>query len=181
MAPDQLTSEALRINLQRTRVEVQIDPQYQVLRQAVQEYAGLLQQTDSLLAELSHPYRNWDFVVRETRRYVLKNFPIYVPQTRGPHVCRVLADIFLEAVRNSHQSTVRIQAADNLILFLERLAAEEGTLAQEYSGVFNDVFCRIEVLSEAGFFLFVSSYYSLKKMGNHLLANCPAGFDPAAH
>ena len=181
MAPDQLTSEALRINLQRTRVEVQIDPQYQVLRQAVQEYAGLLQQTDSLLAELSHPYRNWDFVVRETRRYVLKNFPIYVPQTRGPHVCRVLADIFLEAVRNSHQSTVRIQAADNLILFLERLAAEEGTLAQEYGAVFNDVFGRIEVLSEAGFFLFASSYYSLKKMGSHLLANCPAGFEFASY
>ena len=177
MAHDQLTSEALRINLLRTRVEVQIDPRYQVLREAVQNYAGLLQQTDTLLAELSHPYRNWDFVVRETRRYALKNFPIYVPHTSGPQVCRVLTDIFLEAVRNSHQSAVRIHAADNLILFLERLAGEAGLLGREYDAVFNDVFGRIHALSEERFFLFASSYYSLKKMSTHLLTASPEGFE----
>ena len=177
MANDQLSSEALRINLQRTRVEVQIDPKYRVLREAVQDYAGLLQQTDTLLAELSHPYRNWDFVVRETRRYVLKNFPIYIPQTCGPHVCRVLAEIFLQALRNSRQSSVRVQAADNLVVFLERLAGEASTHGEEYGAVFNDIFARIQALSEEEFFLFASSYYSPKKMGTRLLTNSPDGFE----
>ena len=170
MAHDQLTSEALRINLQRTRVEVQIDPKYQVLRETVQDYAGLLQQTDNLLAELNHPYRNWDFVVRQTRRYALKNLPIYIVETRGPEVCRILADIFLEAVRNSQQSAVRIQAADNLIFFLERLAVEADTHTKEYDTVLNDVLTRMQAMPEVGFFLFASSYYSLKKIGVHLAA-----------
>jgi len=177
MAHDQLSSEALRINLQRTRVEVQIDPKYRVLREAVQDYAGLLQQTDTLLAELSHPYRNWDFVVRETRRYVLKNFPIYIPQTCGPHVCRVLAEIFLQALHNSRQSSVRVQAADNIVVFLERLAGEASTHGEEYGAFFNDIFGRIQALSEEEFFLFVSSYYSQKKIGTSLLTNSPDGFE----
>ena len=173
MAHEQLTSEALRINLQRTRVEVHIEPRYQVLREAVRDYAGLLQHTDTLLAELNHPYRDWDFVVRETRRYALKNLPIYIAQTIGPDICRILADILLEAVRNSQQPAVRIQAADNLIFFLERLAGETDTRAKAYGAVFNDVFGWIELLPEEGFSLFFSSYYSWKKMGLNLLANRP--------
>ena len=168
MAHDQLTSEALRINLQRTRVEVQIDPRYQVLREAVRDYAGLLQHTDTLLAELNHPYRDWDFVVRETRRYALKNLPIYIAQTIGPDICRILADILLEAVRNSQQPAVRIQAADNLIFFLERLAGETDTRAKAYGAVFNDVFGWIELLPEEGFSLFFSSYC---KISNDRITN----------
>ena len=80
MASEDVKSEALRINLEATRVDVRIHPKYEAMREVVLDYVGLLQQTDSLLEELNHPYRNWDFVVREIRRYALQNFPLYVAQ-----------------------------------------------------------------------------------------------------
>ena len=107
----------------------------------------------------------------------MKNFPIYVAQTRGPHVGQVLTDIFLEAIQSSHQAAVRIQAADNLIYYLERLVGDTRSLTEEYGAVFNEVFRRMQDLPEAGFFLFASSYYSLQKMGICLVANRPAGFE----
>jgi hypothetical protein len=58
VAREELKSEALRINLETTRVAVHIDPKYEAMRTVVLDYVGLLQQTENLLAELNHPYRN---------------------------------------------------------------------------------------------------------------------------
>ena len=124
MASEELKSEALRINLETTRVDVHIDPKYEAMRTVVLDYVGLLQQTENLLAELNHPYRNWDFVVGEMRRYALQNFPIYIAHSEGPQVCRLVAEVFMEAIREGNCPAVQSQAANNLILFLQHLARE---------------------------------------------------------
>jgi pyruvate,orthophosphate dikinase len=67
------------------------------------------------------------------------------------------------------------------VFFIERLAGNGSTLAKEYGAVFTDVFVRIQSLPESEFFLFVSSYYSLKKMGTHLLSSRPVDFDVASY
>jgi hypothetical protein len=53
VASEDVKSEALRINLEATRVDVRIHPKYEVMREVVLDYVGLLQQTDSLLEELN--------------------------------------------------------------------------------------------------------------------------------
>jgi len=74
------------------------------MRTVVLDYIGLLQQTDNMLAELNHPYRNWDFVVGEMRRYAIQNFPIYVAHSQGPQVCCLVAEVWMEAIRATEMS-----------------------------------------------------------------------------
>jgi pyruvate,orthophosphate dikinase len=177
VASEELKSEALRINLETTRVDVRIDPKYEAMRTVVSNYVGLLQQTDNLLAELNHPYRNWDFVVPEMRRYALQNFPIYIAHGQGPQVCRLVAEAFMEAIRAGHQDAVQSQAANSLILFLERLACEMGTLPKVYAGVLSEIFVQAQEMPEEEFFFFASSFYSMKKIGACLTDSQSAGLD----
>ncbi|NIQ92335.1 MAG: pyruvate, phosphate dikinase, partial [Deltaproteobacteria bacterium] len=177
MASEDVKSEALRINLEATRVDVRIDPKYEVMREVVLDYVGLLQQTDSLLEELNHPYRNWDFVVREIRRYALQNFPIYIAHSQGPQVCRLVAEVFLEAIADGQQPAVKSQAANNLILFLEQLAGEIGKLPQKYGKVLSKIFGHMQDMPEEDFFFFASSFYSIKKTGGLVAESQPTGLD----
>ena len=177
MASEEVKSEALRINLEATRVDVRIHPKYEVMREVVLDYVGLLQQTDSLLEELNHPYRNWDFVVREIRRYALQNFPIYVAHSQGPQVCRLVAEVFMEAIADGQQPAVKSQAANNLILFLEQLAGETNRLPKKYGGVLSEIFVQMQDVPEEDFFFFASSFYSMKKTGGFVTESQPAGLD----
>ncbi|MBW1980415.1 MAG: hypothetical protein JRJ12_04285 [Deltaproteobacteria bacterium] len=169
MAAELFTSEALRINLQKTRVRVDIEPRYQILAEVVRQYAGIEQQTRKMLLELSHPYRNWAYVVQEARRYGLKNFGIYLSHARGATVFSLLADIFLEAINSCRDRQTQVQAADNLIVLVERLAADGTGRVQQYGGVLQQVLANMAALPADSFFLVASSYYSLKKIGRHLL------------
>jgi pyruvate,orthophosphate dikinase len=177
VASEDLKSEALRINLETTRVDVRIDPKYEAMRTVVLDYVGLLQQTDNLLEELNHPYRNWDFVVREIRRYALQNFPLYVAHSQGPEVCRLVAEVFMEAIGDGNQPAVQSQAANNLILFLENLAGKTSALPAKYAGVLGDIFGQMLDMPEEEFFFFASSFYSMKKIGAFLIDSQPSGFD----
>ena len=177
MASEEVTSEALRINLEATRVDVRIHPKYQVMREVVLDYVGLLQQTDSLLEELNHPYRNWDYVVRETRRYALQNFPIYLAHSQGPQVCRLVAEVFMEAIGDGQQPAVKSQAANNLILFLEQLAGETSRLPKKYGAVLTEIFGQMQDMPEEEFFFFASSFYSMKKTGGLVTESQPTGLD----
>jgi pyruvate,orthophosphate dikinase len=177
VASDEVKSEALRINLEATRVDVRIHPKYEVMREVVLDYVGLLQQTDSLLEELNHPYRNWDFVVREIRRYALQNFPIYIAHSQGPQVCWLVAEVFLEAIADGQQPAVKSQAANNLILFLEQLAGEIGKLPQKYGKVLSEIFGHMQDMPEEDFFFFASSFYSMKKTGCLVAESQPTGLD----
>ena len=177
MANDEVKSEALRINLETTRMNVRIDPKYEVMRKVVLNYVGLLQQTDNMLAELNHPYCNWDFVIGEMRRYALQNFPIYITHSQGPQVCRLVAEVFMDAIRDGHQPTMQSQAANNLILFLEHIAREAEALHEEYSIALSEIFVQMVNMREKEFFFFTSSFYSLKKIGAFLSVSQRAGLD----
>ncbi|MEJ2363825.1 MAG: hypothetical protein P8017_03940, partial [Deltaproteobacteria bacterium] len=177
MAREELKSEALRINLETTRVAVHIDPKYEAMRTVVLDYVGLLQQTENLLAELNHPYRNWDFVVGEMRRYGLQNFPIYLAHSQGPQVCRLVAGVFMEAIREGNRPAVQGQAANNLILFLQHLAREVESIPQEYVRVLNEIFVEMVNMREGEFFFLVSSFHSLKKITALLSLSQQTGLD----
>ena len=181
MAIEDVKSEALRINLETTRMDVRIDPKYEVMRTVVLNYVGLLQQTDNMLAEINHPYRNWDFVVGEMRRYALENFPIYITHNQGPQVCRLVAEVFMDAIRDGHRPAVQSRAANNLILFLEHMASEVEPLPKEYSVALSEILVQMLNMGEKEFFFFASSFYSLKKIGAFLSVSQHSGLDFAPY
>ncbi|MBW1815515.1 MAG: hypothetical protein JRJ39_18395 [Deltaproteobacteria bacterium] len=62
-----IKSKALEVNLASYKVDVSIDAKYAILQDIMARYFGLLDRLNTFLKELSHPYRNWAFIVKENR------------------------------------------------------------------------------------------------------------------
>ena len=71
--PIPLVSDALKANLRETAAPAVINPAYELLRDVVCRFQGILGKLDALLYEIGHPYRNWKLIIPELRAYVLKN------------------------------------------------------------------------------------------------------------
>ena len=69
-----IKSRALEINLANYHVDVTIDLKYAVLQRIMATYYGIMEGFNTFLKELSHPYRNWQFIVSEARGYCLDYF-----------------------------------------------------------------------------------------------------------
>ena len=63
-------SKALEVNLASYRIDVEINPEYLIWRDVMSGYYGLAEKLNTFLKELSHPYKNWQFIVVEARAYV---------------------------------------------------------------------------------------------------------------
>ena len=84
-----IKSKALEINLASYHVDVEIDARYLVLQDIMSRYYGLMEGFNSFLKELSHPYKNWNFIVTEVRRYSLEYFHLLDGHPEGPEGARL--------------------------------------------------------------------------------------------
>ena len=83
-------SKALEVNLADYHVDVAVDPKYVVLQEVMSKYYGLMEGLNTFLGELSHPYRNWRFIVAEARKYSLDYFHLFRRHPHGPDAAREL-------------------------------------------------------------------------------------------
>ncbi len=168
-----IQSKALEINLADSRVDVTIHPKYFVLQEVLSDYYGLMDGLKAFIEELSHPYRNWQFIVKEARGYSLNYLNLLLNHPRGAEAARLYANVFLDAIEQSTDKKVRADAADNLLLFLQKIAKDAGSQMKMFRPVLDDTFQRIHRLEKDKFFLFVRSYYEIKKLAEYLSAADP--------
>ncbi|MGE5252926.1 MAG: phosphoenolpyruvate synthase, partial [Planctomycetaceae bacterium] len=174
---DLFDSDALRINLEETAVDqVAVDPKYQVLRETVSGYRGILKSLDTFLFELNHPYKNWEIILPDLRGFALKHFASYSRHPKGPLAVSALIDVFLEALLNSHKAEVEAKVIDHLFSYLEKILNEltpenrEGLLP-----ALQACFQRLSSMPEDKFFLLASSHTPLKRIGQVLLRKVSDG------
>ncbi len=172
-----LDSEALRINLEQTAVDqVAVDPKYNVLREAVADYRGILKTIEALLFELNHPFKNWEIILPEMRAFALKHFASYARHPQGAQAIAVILDVFLDAVKNSGREALQVRAVDYLLGYLEKVASElDGVNQQNFLPVLRACFQRLSALPEKLFFFLASSHIPLKRIGQALLRKLPEG------
>ena len=84
-------SRALEVNIADYHVDVAVDPKYAVLQEAFARYYGLQESLTTFLKELSHPYKNWEFIVKEARSYSLDYFHLLQGHPRGPEAAEARA------------------------------------------------------------------------------------------
>jgi len=70
-------SSALKVNLERTAVTIEIPQQYEPLLKIVEDHYGLQKKTRELLTELNHPFVNWEYVLKELKAISIGDFYIY--------------------------------------------------------------------------------------------------------
>ena len=164
-------SKALEVNLADYHVDVAIDAKYSTLQEVMSQYYGLMDGLNTLLKELSHPYKNWRFIVTETRKYSLEYFHLVKNHPKGPTAANLLIDIFFEAVASDVEMDVKVDAIDNLQLFLQKIIKDADSVLEAFLPSIDNAFLRITNLPDDVFALFTRSYYQINRLAKTFL-NC---------
>ncbi|MGD2036400.1 MAG: PEP/pyruvate-binding domain-containing protein [Desulfobacterales bacterium] len=166
-------SKALEINLADYHVDVAIDEKYAILQEVMSKYFGLMEGLSTLLKELSHPYKNWRFIVAETRKYSLEYFHLIKNHPKGPAAANLFSDIFFDAVESDVEMDVKVDAIDNLQLFLHKVVKESDSELETFLPFINSVFLRIANVPDDLFALFTRSYYQINRLAEAFLIRAP--------
>ncbi|MBW2177937.1 MAG: hypothetical protein JRH03_13495, partial [Deltaproteobacteria bacterium] len=116
-----IKSKALEANIANYHVDVSIDPKYAALQDAMSRYYGLLEGLGTFLKELSHPYKNWQFIVNEARGYSLDYFYLLKAHPQGDEAAKLLIGIFQSAIQAECPPSTKMDAVDNLLLYLQKI------------------------------------------------------------
>jgi len=171
-----IKSKALEVNIADYHVDVTIDPKYAALQEVMSGYYGLIEGIHTFLKELSHPYKNWQFIVKEARNYSLNYFHLLKNHPNGSDAASLFVDIFRIAIESTQNNEVRVDAVDNLLLFLQKIIKDSGPDFERFSTVINNSFNHIRKCQDDYFFLFVKSYYQIKRLAETILHSAPDNF-----
>lgn len=151
---------------------------YEVLKEVVKNYPGLLSASESLVSELRRYPKNWEFIIREIRNYSLKNFYLYERHEKIIDVIKAITDVFLEAI-NAPDNFTQQAAIDGLLFYLEKILIDGNNDVGKYASVFNECFIKLSRLTDEKFILLVKNPHQLKKLGQILIERLPSDFDIA--
>ncbi len=156
--------------------EIATQSKYDILREVVKDYPGILSATEPLLQELNRHPKNWGFIVNELRAYALKNFYLHDHHEKGIEVLKIIADIFLDAI-TSPDINIQQAAVDSLVFYLEKILIDGNQDLYKYEPVFQNCIARLNQLQEKQFFFLITNPHQLKKLGQIILAKMPTRFD----
>ncbi|MBA3027194.1 MAG: pyruvate, phosphate dikinase [Desulfobacteraceae bacterium] len=168
-----IKSEALAANIASYHVDVAIDEKYVVLQAIMSRYFGLMEKFNTFLKELSHPYKNWKFIIQEARGYCLDYFHLFEAHPDGPGAIELFVDIFQKALKNEVDPLVRADGADALLLFLQKVLQDCGQDLVRFMPVVNRILKEISNEPEEDFSLFIKSFYPIPKNGDLILKYLP--------
>jgi pyruvate,orthophosphate dikinase len=167
-----IKSKALEVNLASTYVDVTIDTRYECIQAVMSRYFGLMEGVNTFLRELSHPYRNWQFIVSEARTYALDYFHLFQSHPRGVEAAEAMVGIFSEVIASDVDDGVRTDAVDNLLLYLQQIIGDSRDRLPEFLPVLDTAFSGIHDYPDDRFFLFVKSFYPIKRIVRLLGDRC---------
>jgi pyruvate,orthophosphate dikinase len=168
-----IKSKALEVNLADYHVDVDVDEKYAVLQDVMSKYYGLMEGLNTFLKELSHPYKNWRFIVMEARKYSLEYFHLLKNHSGGPRAAELLIEILSTAAADCKDEDVKADAVDNTLLFLQKIASDSGSHFEQFKPVMDVSFDRIRDLPDDLFALFVNSYYAVNRLAAVFLSHAP--------
>ena len=168
-----IKSKALEVNLADYHVDVAIDQKYAVLQEVMSKYYGLMEGLNAFLKELSHPYKNWRFIVIELRKYALEYFHLLKNHPRGPQAAQLLIEILFNVIEECKDEDVKGDAVDNTLLFIQKILSDSGTQFEQFQPGIDASFDQIRNFSDDHFALFVNSYYALNRLAAVFLKNAP--------
>lgn len=166
---NKIKSKALEVNVADYYVDVAINEKYFILQDIMSPYYGLKKGLDTFLKELSHPYRNWEFINTEARKYALEYFHMLKNHPHGHKGAGIYLEIFLSVVESSTSKDLKTSAANNFLLFLHKIFSDSGPEIRRFMPVLGNSIIRLSRFDDDLFFLFVKSYYQVNKLAEVLL------------
>ena len=165
----EVKSKALEVNLASYHIDVDIDSKYLILQEIMSRYYGVMEGFNTFLKELSHPYKNWRFIVDQARSYSLNYFHLIKNHPKGPDAIGLFIDIFNSAIESASEDKIRNDAVDDLFLFLTKIIKDSGPLLEKFIPVLNLFFDRTRRCNDSLFFRFIKSFYQIDRIAEELL------------
>ncbi len=159
-----IKSKALEVNLASYHVDVDIDKRYLAFQEVMSQYFGLMEGVNTFLKELSHPYKNWQFIISEARGYGLDYYHLFQRHPKGAEAAQIVVDIFLDAITTNKVDQVIFDAIDNLLLYLQKIIKETPEAWTDFFDLICNTFNAIIHFDDQIFFLFVKSYYQINRL-----------------
>ena len=158
-----MPSKALEVNIKTSKVDVVIREEYTILLEVMSRYSGIRDSLNTFITELCHPYKNWKFIVKEARNYSLDYFHLLKVHPKGNEAAKILADVFMDAIREPNVKEVNQDGADNLLVYLQKIIKDSNGNLPDFIPVIEYTFKRIGSMNEKHFSLFVKSFYQINK------------------
>ena len=102
------------------------------------------------------------------RTFALDYFHLFKPHPQGPQAVTRLIEIFEAALAADTEPAVKVDAADNLVLFLKTIAQTADDELPRFQCTVNQAFELIASQPDDLFHLFVRSFFSLKRLAKEL-------------
>lgn len=152
---------------------------YEVLKEVVNGYPGLLDSAARLVSELDRSQKKWGIILDELRSYALKNFYLHNHHQKGIEAIGIIMDVFFEALYSSDRN-IQETAIDGLLFYLDKILSADAQDLQEYSALLSNCFRRLSDLPESQFFLLTVNTHQIKKLGKKTLEKMDRSFEVKA-
>ncbi|MFA6500020.1 MAG: phosphoenolpyruvate synthase, partial [Desulfurivibrionaceae bacterium] len=175
--PPELESDALKANLLETAVDsVTIDDALLPLLEIVNSYRGISKTIETLLYEVSHPFRNWKMILPRLRSFVLKNIDHYFRHEQGPKAFTLFCHIFLGAVEDAHKNEALLATAmESLLAYLDKQTSLLTIDSlRRYQTALAECFDRLHDLDDEILLFLVQGHHPLGKILTRLHDLCRA-------
>lgn len=135
---ENLSSSALKVNLERTAAIIEIPEQYSHLLKVVENHYGLRKKTRELLTELNHPFVNWEYVLKELKSVSIGDFYIYSNHQDGLSALTTMRDIYFEIMQSATDKDVKDSAIHYLFDYIDTIITQSNTFLPRNLSLFSE-------------------------------------------
>jgi len=134
-----LGSSALKVNLERTAVTIEIPEQYAPLLQVVAGHYGLQKKTRELLMELNHPLVNWEYVLKELKSISIGDFYIYNNHQDGMSALSMMLRIYFDVIKSASNRDIKDSAIHYLFDYIDTILTQSNEFLPRNLFLFSEI------------------------------------------
>ena len=164
-------SSALKVNLERTAVAIEIPKQYAPLLKVVEEHYGLQKKTRELLTELNHPFVNWEYVLKELKSVSIGDFYEYNRHKDGLSALSILLRIYFDVINFSFSEEIRDGAIHYLFDYIDTIISQSNEFISRNLSLFSEIIESLIRISDEDATIFKKCSAYLKRTVKFLLKN----------
>ncbi|MBF0564426.1 MAG: pyruvate, phosphate dikinase [Nitrospirae bacterium] len=175
MAKKAASSWALRSNISDYSVDVTIDPKYQVVLDVMERYHGLKDGLITYLKELCHPYKNWQFIVKETWTYSLGYFYELKTHPKGAETAALFLDAAAVAIASAKDVSVKADGFSLFYLLSQKILKESAEDLPRFIPILEHAFEVLDGFDDELFSVIAKSHYQLNRLIRIYTESLPEG------
>ena len=136
---EEMSSSALKVNLERTAATIEIPEQYSPLLKVVENHYGLRKKTRELLTELNHPFVNWEYVLKELKSVSIGDFYVYNKHQDGLSALSMMLRIYFDVIKSSSSNDVKDSAIHYLFDYIDTIYTQSGEFLPRNLSLFPEI------------------------------------------